>query len=236
LPATPAAVAGEADVRWIQKDALLERAGVASGDELWGIARVLADDPSAECIAGLQELAASPDIERRRAAIRSLGENPSGRNASSVVIAALADQAFQVVWAAVEAAADLGLIEANESIVSLLENSGPLQRPAVEALAEIWLPENFGPTLKLFRKTTDDATRKRAAWTLRQCATAEEWKELFDTWSIDDVPRHRVWSCELAGQFGGQKDIETVAHLENDVDGHVRRAASEAMRQLRLKE
>jgi len=211
---------------------LLARAQDASGDELWGIARALGEDSSSECLKGLAILAQSDDIDRRRAALYALGKNEKGAVMRDVVLAAFGDPAFQVVWAAVEAAAGLQIVEANERIVQLLEKPNPVRRAAVAALRHIWHPSNFEPTLNVFRKSRKDQTRKEAAWTLRQHASSENWSILFDEWKDDEVPRHRIWACQLAAMHGGRSVTRQVANLSQDSDGHVRAAAEAAFREL----
>ncbi|MGJ4951031.1 HEAT repeat domain-containing protein [Bradyrhizobium sp. HKCCYLS20291] len=70
--------------------------------------------------------------------------------------------------------------------------------------------------------------RREAAWTLRANVASLDWLQLFEAFRVDDPPRHRVWACELAGQFGNADVVAQIEPLRSDRDGHVRTAAAAA--------
>jgi hypothetical protein len=55
---------------------------------------------------------------------------------------------------------------------------------------------------------------------------------MFKLFAADPTPRHRVWACELVDRYGGEAQRETLTSLLDDPDGHVRKAAEEAMTRL----
>lgn len=60
-------------------------------------------------------------------------------------------------------------------------------------------------------------------------ATVADWLQLFEAFRTDDPPRHRVWACELAMQFGSLDINRLLEALASDRDGHVRQAAEQAV-------
>jgi HEAT repeat protein len=212
---------------------LLERARSTSETDSWPAIFALADNSSAESIEGLVRLFESEEKWLRRAAVFAIGENENGGDAADVIHKALEDKSFHVVWAGIEAAEKLQLVEANKKIVQLLKARDPVQRAALSALKAIWLPTNFEPVFQVFLNSKSDKNRKEAAWTLRAIADNNCWEELFEAWRNDEVPRHRTWACELAGLYGNRETVEELSALEQDNNGHVRDAASNAIKKLR---
>ncbi|WP_247359433.1 HEAT repeat domain-containing protein [Bradyrhizobium sp. 134] len=44
----------------------------------------------------------------------------------------------------------------------------------------------------------------------------------------DELPRHRLWACEIANTFGDPDVLPALTPLLNDDDGHVRKSAAQA--------
>jgi hypothetical protein len=95
------------------------------------------------------------------------------------------------------------------------------------------------PYALMFRIYTDVSeinVRREAAWALRRRVTSTNWRTLFDAFWMDELPRHRQWACELAEYFSGSGILPVLSHLSLDVDGHVRKAASHAIRTVSSRE
>ena len=170
----------------------------------------------------------SSNVDVRNAVIYTIGEHPDGRSAGALVLRGLADAEISVARSACRAAGKLRLMEANALMMALLKKLDGEMFEVLAAISIVWLPSNYLPVLEIFRKGRDADNRKAAASVLRDHVTAENWKELFDGWKSDKTPRHRVWACELAGQFGGQQLTQELEILRHDANGHVRKAAVRA--------
>ena len=51
-------------------------------------------------------------------------------------------------------------------------------------------------------------------------------------WRADSLPRHREWACGLASAYGDSDVLADLRGLVNDIDGHVRERAAQAVRDL----
>lgn len=198
--------------------------------ERWEAFEALERNPAPEAVEVLMELSGSPDHTIRRAAVTSLAQHPGARQHADLLRAHLLDSSPYVVRAACHALAELGIDDAHDSILNLVEAKDPATREtAVRALRNIWRSQDFDA---IFRVSTSDASeivRKEAAWTLRHVCDSGNWKRLFDAWWHDTNPRHRVWACELAASFGDAGHIDELEKLMVDSNAHVRKAAQEAM-------
>ena len=183
--------------------------------ERWAALIALGHDPSSEAVAALTRAARHADPHIRRAGIEALAFHVRGREAGQTVVDGLEDVSMTVVRTACETAAALGLQTAHSQVLQLLRDPEPATRQAaIRALGSLWRQEDFAIVLGLFLGERDAATRKEAAWILRNQATTGTWKQLFDICRTDDVHRHRLWACELAGQYG---ELDILPALSRDV-------------------
>jgi HEAT repeat protein len=133
-----------------------------------------------------------------------------------------------------QAAAACRALAANESPEALAVLQRALEakdwsvrRLAVEALG---LHVNGREARALVRRLQ---VRKEAAWTLRANTSSGNWRALFQAWRSHRLARHRVWACEVAGAFGDTNIEPELVPLAGDEDGHVRKAAARALREIR---
>ena len=153
--------------------------------------------------------------------------------AFSVVCQALDDCDSVVVRAAMEAAANLRLQTAHERVLSLVTASDESTRLAALRAAEVlWHSSDFEAVFDRYLHDPSAAVRKQAAWTLHNNVGAEHWERVFLQWSRDPLPRHRLWACQLAGSFGSRAVVPALEELRANPDGHVRRAAEQALEQI----
>jgi HEAT repeat protein len=213
--------------------AALEALVESDARERWAALIALGHDPSSEALAALIRAARHSDPHIRRAGIEALALHVRGREAGQIAIDGLEDVSMTVVRTACETVAALGLQAAHSRILRLLRDPAPATRQAaIRALDSLWTPEDFAIVLALFLEERDAATRKETAWILRSHVTTSTWRRLFEAWRTDDVHRHRLWACELAGQFGEPDILPALRELERDQDGLVRRTAEQAARRL----
>lgn len=203
-----------------------------SGPMAWNAMVALARQPQPRAIELLSKCARSPDCWTRRLAIEAISHHQLAHTAPGVVCAALHDPSRYVIRAACQAAAKLALAEAHDGIQALLSSRDALVREtAVRALSGLWQAQDFTPVLRVFRSDPSQEIRRAAAWTLRETAGAATWRELFNVWKGDELPRHRVWACQIAGLYGDDSVRAELETLARDRDGHVRKAAVQASQQ-----
>jgi HEAT repeat protein len=203
------------------------------GPEAWVAVRALADNAQPEALTALIELTASRDPHLRRAAGEAIGIQALGQSASDVVLRLLHDDHRFVVRTAIEAAVNLVLGSAHDQILHLAKTAEESTRlDALRALVTLWQPSDFEDVFQVYLHDRSDQIRKQAAWTLQQNPNADRWEQLFSAWSVDPIPRHRVWACQLAERFGSGRNRHALDALQNDKDGHVRAAAMRAVHRL----
>jgi HEAT repeat protein len=191
--------------------------------------RALAELHEPEAMAVLVDLTRSADPYLRTSAVHAIANSPSGRNAADVVLSMLHDHNGFVVRAACGAAADLGLAAGHDRILGLVSaNEESTRLSALEALEVLWEPSDFEMVFARYLCDRSDRVRKRAAWTLNKNIGTDHWKRVFEAWSRDPVPRHRVWACSIAERFGERDLLPSLKALRSDADGHVRHAAEQA--------
>jgi len=199
------------------------------GRKTWAAVRALGQKPEPEALTCLVGLTSHLDPYVRRAAVEAIGFHQSGQSASNVICRMLHDRRGFIVRAAIQAAAKLRLDDAHDAILELVEDLDKSTRlSALMALEGLWLPSDFEPVMQTFLQDPSPEVRKQAAWTLRKNAGPECWNRLFSAWSKDSIPRHRVWACELAAQFGTRDLLPAIRDLMADRNGHVRSAATQA--------
>jgi len=172
---------------------------------------------------------ASPDQFRRRSAVEAIGNHARGGAASLVVRRLLSDESPFVVRSAVSAVQQLADAGSHDAIVGLLNDAEPTTRTtALHALTLLWRPEDVERVILVARKDPAKQVRREAGMTLRDHADEANWRRLVELWISSEMPRERVWACELVKQFGMVADIPVVVACSLDQDGHVRKAAQDA--------
>jgi HEAT repeat protein len=199
----------------------------------WAAFVALAHTAGERALAVLRESAHSSDPHARRAAVEAIGVHPEGGRAGDIMCRLLADTHDFVVRSACEAAARQQVAEAHDAILRLLDDEDESTRAtALLALRELWKDTDFDRVFRVFASDMSTKAQKEAAWTLRSIASPSTWRQLFEVWRADSLPRHRQWACELAAAFGGREVLPDLGRLSNDVDGHVRESAVLAVRQV----
>jgi HEAT repeat protein len=180
----------------------------------------------------LFRFARSPDWCFRRIAIEAIDSREIAPVTVCLIREALHDPSPFVVRTACEAVERWGLTEAYDDLLTLLnDREAATRQTAVRALSSVWRPEAFAPVLHMCRSDPAREVRREAAWTLRRAAEPAAWRELFDMWKEDELPRLRFWACELACEFGSSSVKGELETLTRDRDGHVRKAARRALEQ-----
>jgi HEAT repeat protein len=149
----------------------------------------------------------------------------------TLILSALRDPSEHVVRTACNVVAQWELNEAHELVVALLANpSKATRQAAIRTLRAIWVDADFTLIFRIYTNALEMDVRREAAWVLRQRASFTHWRMLFDAFHVDELPRHRQWACELAENFSRGGILPALTQLALDVDGHVRKAASQAIR------
>ncbi len=203
------------------------------GPHAWAACVALGQHPGRDAFTLLVELAVSSDWRYRHAAVEALAAHPLGREAAALLGARFGDPSPYVTRAACRAAAALGLQGLHDAVAALLRADEVATRAeALRALTALWQPTDFAPVIARFRTDPAEEVRRQAAWTLRANTSADTWRRLFDAWRRDPVPRHRTWAVELAAAIGAREVEQQLRELVEDPDGHVRKAARDALRRL----
>jgi HEAT repeat protein len=199
--------------------------------------RELGSREDAGALKALAEAAAVEDQFLRRTAMDAIGRHPQGRELRTIILSAFGDPSEYVVRTACEVVAQWELNEAHELVVALLANPSKATREAaIRALGTIWVDADFPLIFRIYTNASEIDVRREAAWVLRRRVTFPHWRTLFDAFYVDELPRHRKWACELAENFSGPDILPLLSQLSSDVDGHVRKAASQAIRTLSSRE
>jgi hypothetical protein len=197
----------------------------------------LASQEDAGAVNALAEAAALKDQFIRRTAIEAIGRHPQGRELRTIILSALRDPSEYVVRTACEVVAQWELNEAHELVVALLAKvSTATRQTAIRTLGTIWVDADFPLIFRIYTNALEIDVRREAAWVLRRHVTSTHWRTLFDAFYVDELPRHRQWTCELAETFSGPDILPSVLQLSLDADGRVRKAASQAIRTLSSRE
>ena len=181
----------------------------------------------------LAQAAASKDHFLRRTAIDVIGKHPRGRALRNLILSALSDQSEYVVRTACDVVAKWELTEAHELIVDLLHDARTATRQvAIRTLGKIWIETDFPKVFEIFKNPFDASLHREAAWVLQQHITAKHWQSLFDAFQKNKLPRRRQWACALIEHFSDAGALPALYNLARDPDGHVRKAALQAMTNL----
>jgi HEAT repeat protein len=189
------------------------------------------NEPSLELLVGQL---ASHDWTRRRAAVKALGEHPRGKVATRAVRDRLSDPSPFVVRAAAEAVTAIGDRAGRPSLIALLDDPEAATRMAgLRALDGLWESGDADRVMATAQGDRSADVRKEASWVLRNHASADTWEALYDLWCHSSLPRERAWAIHVAAEFGGAAVSERIRALLSDSDGHVRSAASRALKEPR---
>ena len=203
----------------------LERRLAKPDSTAWAACVALAHDPDQLALDVLCQAAHASDWSLRRAAVEAISHHALAQNVSELLHAAMHDISPFVVRTACEAVARLRIMVAHDDVLRLTSAEEAATRAvAVRAIAVLWQTTDFAPVLGLYQFDPSDEVRREAAWTLRGTVNATTWKRLFDLWKDDELPRHRLWAVQLAGEFGHSSVKAELEALAADVNGHVRKA------------
>jgi HEAT repeat protein len=175
------------------------------------------------------------DWRVRRLATEVLGVRDFGQGAVQRLIALLADSSEYVVRTACETLGILADPSAHDAVLALLKSPLPYTREvAVRSLCTLFVPEDFETLLHVSNRDPAREVRTAAAECLYNRESGAHWRELFGQWFGDHSYHHkRVWACRLAERFGTSETIVLLEEMEHDENGHVRWAASRAIRAIR---
>jgi HEAT repeat protein len=211
----------------------LARLANGTSPDRWAAFVALAHSPGQAALAVLKESARSADPHVRRIAVQAIGVHPDGAGLSDVIIMLLTDSHQFVVRSACEAAARQRIVQAHDPILRLLDSADDSTRSvAARSLRSLWREGDFERVLQTFTSDPSSEVKREAAWTLRAAASQSTWMQLFAIWQADALPRHRRWAVELAAAFGDEGVLPQLQRLMNDVDGHVRHRATQAIREV----
>ena len=211
----------------------LLQAASKAGPAAWAALTALGHHDSNEAYDALRPLAASPDWRYRRAALEAMACHVRAGEARGLFCAGLEDESPYVVRTACDIVATRRITEAHAAVRGLLGSRDPATRDrAVITIGHLWAAEDFDTVHRLFRQDPSLNVRREAARTLRWRADGSTWRILFESWRDDKLHRHRVWACQIAGEFGDASVATELKALAEDRDGHVRKAATRALEQL----
>ena len=211
---------------------LIRLAGGPAPDR-WAAFVALAHSGEDSALVFLRESAESSDPHVRRIAAEAIAVHQDGSNLAHAIMKLLYDSHPEVVRSACEAAGRLRLTKAHDPVARLLDSPDrATRRTAARVLRSLWIDTDFARLLQTFTSDPDSEVKKEAAWTLRATASTSTWRQLFEIWQADGLPRHRGWAAELAGAYGDKEVLPPLRGLRNDVDGHVRDRAVQAIRDI----
>lgn len=174
------------------------------------------------------------DWQMRRFCIEGIKRHARARDAEPHLVPLLFDVNDQVRQTACKVCGELKLAAAHDGIRTLVDDDNPhLRDTALSTLDALWREEDFEEIFARYRDDHRRAVRVAAAKTLRRHATSNTWHRLFQAWWRDREVRHRLWSCELAAEFNGQRVTNQVEALLEDHNRNVRLAAEKALEILR---
>lgn len=180
-----------------------------------------------EALAELRTLSAASDVFVRRTAIEVIGQHRRGWELRAMIVAALSDRSEYVRRTACDIVEQWKLTEAHDLVLPLLnEPEASTRESALRALAAVWISTDFQAVFDLYKRDPEIKVRREAAWALRQGSNAGDWRPLFSAFHEDELPRHRLWACELAETFGDRDVLPALTSLIEDKDGHVRKSAA----------
>jgi HEAT repeat protein len=175
-------------------------------------------------------------VSGRVLAVEAIGIHPEGNRLHDTLCRLLSDADGLVVRSACEAAAVKRVTAAHDSILRLIDAEEESTRiVSLHALRALWQESDFERVFRAFSSDGSTAVRKEAAWTLRSNASPSTWRRLFEVWRASSLPRYREWACELASAYGSSNVLPDLRRLVNDTDGHVRKRAAQAVRDVKTR-
>lgn len=209
--------------------ALLDDVG-GHAEKRWAACLALGTRHDDASFARLRAALDDADWQIRRFALEALRRHARVMDAREDLVRMLFDRDDLVRQMACKVCGELGLRDAHDGVVQLLEAGNPDVRDvALNTLAQLWEESDFDRVFRRYREDTRRAVRIAAAKVLRRRATPATWRGLFTAWSRDREARHRLWACELAARFGGAASRALVAPLAQDRNPNVRAAARSAL-------
>lgn len=206
------------------------------GPSAWAACKALGRQQDTESLAIIIGLMHSSDWRYRRCAVAAVASHSLGITAADEILALLKDSSPYVVRQACLTVADLHLDKGHTAVLQLTTSADPATRQvALIALSKIWEPSDFAYVLDRYLHESNGTIKREAAWILHKHRSADTWQVLFKLWLTDDLPRHRIWATQLAGEFGPASIKSALEVLLTDKDGHVRQAAKRAIEHLQLK-
>jgi HEAT repeat protein len=201
-------------------------------EKRWAACLALGSKPDKEAFDVLEDALSSEDWRIRRFAVEAVKRHELAPRAEAAIAVMLFDVDDIVRQTACRICGELNFESAHDGLLQLLHDDNPdVRDTALSALARLWREGDFDPVFLLYQNDPARAVRIAAAKALRRRATPDTWRTLFDAWSHDKEPRHRMWATELAAKFGVEEVAEAVAGLaQEDPNPNVRSAAAKALR------
>lgn len=202
---------------------------LASWPEKWAAFEALGNKNTLRSLEILKKYALSQDKYEKVAAIKALSNHTLGAHTADILHENLSAPDELIITTAIEAIGKLTLKQFHDEIHCMLKSrSSEIRNSAIRSINQIWLSSDLDELSLIYQK--DQLCRKEAAYVLYQHADPHNWKTIFELLAHDEqVHRHRVWACHIAGQYGGKDIIEAIKILANDKDGHVRRHAEHTL-------
>jgi len=199
----------------------------------WAALMGLSGQDTPQAFAVISAALSADDPDMRRYALEALSRHPQAAEAEEAILAKLFDVDDLVRQTACKICGQLQFQQAHDGILHFLRADNPEVRDiALNTLGLLWREPDFEPVFQIHRQDEQRSVRIAAAKTLRGRVSSQTWRKLFGVWREDRETRHRLWSCELAQEFGSRHDLPAVEPLLADRNEHVRRAAQRSIAKL----
>ena len=168
------------------------------------------------------------DWTHRRAAIEALATRHCEVIADRIA-GLLSDPSEYVLRTALDAVRCCVIRRSHDRVAALLSSTDESTVfSAVRALGAIWEPEDCRLVFGLHQSSRSVRLRKEAGYVLAQTAGPTNYKELVLYWMEHPQPYFRTVACELIDKFAASDLRHVLVKLQDDPDGHVRKAARKA--------
>lgn len=196
----------------------------------WAALMGLSGQDSADGFEVIRGAVSSENPDMRRYGLEALSRHPLALEAKQEIVAMLFDVDDLVRQAACKICGVLEIQEAHDGILQFLKSENPEVRDiAMNTLGLLWRESDFDTVFDIHQSDPSRSVRIAAAKTLRSRATPVTWRALFEVWREDREVRHRLWSCELAGEYGSAQEVHALRPMLRDGNLHVRRAAQRSL-------
>ena len=193
----------------------------------------LGEKPDDQAFEALRHGLLEDDWRIRLFSLEAIKNHPRAEEAEDAIVALLFDADDQVSQTACKIVGERRIRAAHDPLLHLIETATPEIRDiALSTLPKIWEEGDFERVLEVFRTEEKRGVRIAAAKTLRKQATPRTWRRLFQLWRRDREVRHRLWCCELAGEYGSEAERPVLRDMLEDRNRNVRIAAEKALRRL----